>query len=63
MEMFRMLFKSAAAYDLNTVLQNDKAIGSKMEAVNKTMQIIVKALDNTREDFRYTIKDYAELLD
>jgi hypothetical protein len=63
MEMFRMLFKSAAAYDLNTVLQNDKAIGSKMEAVNKTMQIIVKALDNTREDFRYTIKDYRKLLE
>jgi hypothetical protein len=63
MEMFRMLFKSAAAYDLNTVLQNDRAIGSKMEAVNKTMQIIVKALDNTREDFRYTIKDYRKLLE
>jgi hypothetical protein len=63
MEMFRMLFKSASAYDLNTVLQNDKAIGSKMEAVNKTMQIIVKALDNTREDFRYTIKEYRKLLD
>jgi hypothetical protein len=63
MEMFRMLFKSAAAYDLNTVLQNDKAIRSKMEAVSKTMQIIVKALDNTREDFRYTIKDYRKLLE
>jgi hypothetical protein len=63
MEMFRMLFKSAAAYDLNTVLQNDKTIGSKMEAVSKTMQIIVKALENTREDFRYTIKDYRKLLD
>src|SRR2546427_1500662 len=62
MEMFRMLFKSAAAYDLNTVLQKDKAIGSKMEAVQKTMKLIVAALDNTREDFRYTIKDYAELL-
>jgi hypothetical protein len=63
MEMFRMLFTSAAAYDLNTVLQKDKAIGSKMEAVSRTMQIIVKALDNTREDFRYTIKDYSKLLD
>src|SRR5207237_287412 len=46
MEMFRMLFKSAAAYDLNTVLQKDKAIGSKMEAVQKTMKLIVAALDN-----------------
>ena len=33
-----------------------------MEAVQKTMKLIVAALDNTREDFRYTIKDYAELL-
>jgi len=62
MEMFRMLFGSAKAYDLNTVLQNDKAIGSRMEAVNKTMKIIVKALENTKDDFRHTIKDYTELL-
>ena len=62
MEMFRMLFGSAKAYDLNTVLQNDKAIGSRMEAVNKTMRIIVKALENTKDDFRHTIKDYTELL-
>jgi hypothetical protein len=63
MEMFRMLYKSAAAYDLNTVLQKDKAIGSKMEAVSKTMRIISAALDNTREDFRYTIHDYHKLVD
>src|SRR5438034_11565226 len=42
MEMFRMLYSSAAAYDLNTTLQKDKAITSKMEAVSKTMRIIVK---------------------
>ena len=29
-EMFRMLFKSAAAYDLNTILQKDRAVGSAM---------------------------------
>src|SRR2546427_5492040 len=63
MEMFRMLFTSAAAYDLNTVLQKDKAIGSKMEAVQKTMKLIVAALDNTREDFRYTITDYRKLVE
>jgi hypothetical protein len=63
MEMFRMLFRSASAYDLNTVLQNDKAIGSKMEAVQKTMKIIVAALDNTKEDFRYTIKEYRKLVE
>jgi len=63
MEMFRMMFKSAAAYDLNTILQKDKAIGSKMEAVNKTMRIIVAALDNTKDTFRYGIGDYRRLLD
>lgn len=62
MEMFRMLFRSARAYDLNTVLQNDKAVTSRMEAVNKTMKIIVKAMDNERDDFRYSIKDYTKLL-
>jgi hypothetical protein len=62
MEMFRMLFRSAAAYDLNTVLQKDKTIGSKMEAVSRTMRIIAAALENTKDDFRYTIKDYGKLL-
>jgi hypothetical protein len=63
MEMFRILFKSAAAYDLNTTLQKDKAIGSKMEAVSKTMRVIVKALENTKTDFRYDIGSYRKLLE
>jgi 5-methylthioribose kinase len=63
MEMFRMLFKSAAAYDLNTILQKDKAVTSKMEAVRSTMRIIVKALDNTKDTFRFGIEDYRKLLD
>ncbi|HEX4743246.1 MAG TPA: hypothetical protein VFW12_01090 [Candidatus Limnocylindria bacterium] len=62
MEMFRMLFRSAKAYDLNTVLQNDKAVTSRMEAVNKTMRLIVRTLENEKDDFRYTIKDYTKLL-
>ena len=63
MEMFRMLFTAAAAYDLNTVLQKDKAVTSKMEAVHSTMRIIVKALENTSDSFRYGIADYQKLLD
>ena len=63
MEMFRMLFSSAAAYDLNTVLQKDKAVTSKMEAVHNTMRVIVKALDNTKDTFRYGIEDYRKFLD
>ena len=63
MEMFRMLFTSAATYDLNTVLQKDKAVTSKMEAVHNTMRVIVKALDNTKDTFRYDIEEYRKLLD
>ena len=63
MEMFRMLYSSAAAYDLNTTLQKDKAITSKMEAVSKTMRIIVKALENTKSDFRYDIGSYRKLVE
>jgi len=63
MEMFRMLFKSAAAYDLNTILQKDKAVTSKMDAVHNTMRVIVKALDNTKDTFRYDIEEYRKLLD
>lgn len=63
MEMFRMLFRSAAAYDLNTILQKDQAIGSKMEAVSRTMRIIIAALENAKESFRYTIKEYRGLIE
>ncbi len=58
-----MLFKSAAAYDLNTILQKDKAVTSKMDAVHNTMRVIVKALENTKDTFRYGIDEYRKLLD
>src|SRR5438552_656801 len=62
MEMFRMLYRSTTAYDLNTILQKDPAVTSKMEAVRSTMRIIVAALENQRDDFRYTISEYRKLL-
>ena len=61
-EMFRMLFRSATAYDVNTILQKDPRITGRMEAVNKTMKILVKALDNTADLFRYDIASYEALL-
>jgi hypothetical protein len=62
-EMFRMLFRSATAYDVNTILQKDPKVTGRMEAVNKTMTILVKALDNTATRFRYDIKTYDQLLE
>jgi hypothetical protein len=61
-ELFRVLFDSAAAYDLNTVIQKDSAVGSKMEAVARTMRLIDAAHDNTKDRLRATIADYAKLL-
>jgi hypothetical protein len=34
-----------------------------MEAVNKTMRILVKALETDQDDFRYDIKSYGKLLE
>jgi hypothetical protein len=62
MEMFRMLHKSAKAYDVNTTLQKDPKITGRMEAVNKTMRILVKALETDKDDFHYDIKTYGSLL-
>jgi hypothetical protein len=62
MEMFRMLHKSAKAYDVNTTLQKDPKITGRMEAVNKTMRILVKALETDKDDFHYDIKTYGRLL-
>jgi hypothetical protein len=33
-----------------------------MEAVNKTMRILVKALETDTDDFHYDIKTYEKLL-
>ena len=62
MEMFRMLHKSAKAYDVNTTLQKDPKITGRMEAVNKTMRILVKALETDKDDFHYDITSYGKLL-
>jgi hypothetical protein len=62
MEMFRMLHKSAKAYDVNTTLQKDPKITGRMEAVNKTMRILVKALETDTDDFHYDIRSYEKLL-
>jgi hypothetical protein len=63
LEMFRMLHRSAKAYDVNTTLQKDPKITGRMEAVNKTMRILVKALETDQDDFHYDITSYGKLLE
>ena len=57
-ELFRMLFQSAKAYDLNTVIQKDPQVRSKMEAVARTMRLIARLHTSTDEKLKATIGDY-----
>lgn len=60
-ELFRMMYRSATAYDLNTILQKDPGVRSKMEAVALTMKVIAALHDNTRDELRATLSDYRAL--
>jgi hypothetical protein len=60
-ELFRMLFQSAKAYDVNTILQKDPQVHSKMEAVARTMRLIARLHGNTADQLSATIRDYSKL--
>lgn len=61
-ELFRVMYESAAAYDLNTIIQKDPAVHSRMDAVRRTMEVIVAAHDQPREGLRHTLADYGRLI-
>src|SRR5438093_6922721 len=61
-ELFRMMFRSTKAYDVNTVLQKDPKVTSKMEAVGRTMKLIAKLHDSKDEKLRATISNYGRLI-
>ncbi|OLC53031.1 MAG: hypothetical protein AUH85_15105 [Chloroflexi bacterium 13_1_40CM_4_68_4] len=60
-ELFRMMFASTKAYDVNTIIQKDVKVRSKMEAVARTMKLIAALHDSTKDALRVTISDYATL--
>jgi hypothetical protein len=61
-ELFRVMYQSAACYELNTVLQKDPDIRDKMEAVRTTMDLIATAVERRPEALRLTVGDYREFL-
>jgi hypothetical protein len=61
-ELFRVMYQSAACYELNTVLQNDPKIRDKMEAVRKTMDLIGTAVEQRPERLKLTIDDYRSFI-
>ncbi len=61
-ELFRTMFAAAKAYDVNTVLQKDPHVTSKMDAVGRTMRLIAKLHDTAQSPLRVTLADYATLI-
>lgn len=61
-ELFRVMYRATNAWDLNTVLQKDPAVRTKMEAVARTMQLIATAMERRPTRARYTVSDYMQFV-
>jgi len=59
-ELFRIMYKAARCYDLNTILMSDPKVNSKREAVEKTMTIIAKTVDEEAKDIVLTLDNYRQ---
>lgn len=57
-ELFRMLNRSALCFDVNTVLLKDPMVRTRRDAVQGSLEIILKTILNQPKDLRLSIKDY-----
>jgi hypothetical protein len=62
-ELFRVMYQAAACYALNTVLQKDPTVHTKMEAVRRTMDLIAMAVEERPEELNLTIDTYGAFVD
>ncbi len=56
--LFHDLYRSALCYDLNTILQRDPSVTTKKEAVRRTLEVILRGIENRSRDFRLTLDTY-----
>jgi hypothetical protein len=56
--LFREMYGAALCYDLNTILQNDPSVTSKSEAVQRTLKLILRGIENRSPQLRLTLGDY-----
>jgi len=61
-ELFRAMHRSAACYDINTILQRDPAVRSRQEAVGRTIELIETAVEAGGRQLRYTLENYADAI-
>ena len=57
-ELFRVMHQAARCYDLNTTLERDPAVHSKREAVERTMAVIARTLDEEPRGVALSLEDY-----
>ncbi len=57
-ELFRVMYHATNCHDLNTTLQKDPNVKGKREAVQRTMAIIARTLDEEPRDIHLTIGNY-----
>jgi len=61
-ELFRLMHRSCACYDLNTILQKDTSIPDRKTAVVTTMKVIAKAMEAKGQELKYDISDYKKFI-
>lgn len=61
-ELFRVMHQSAGCYALNTILQNDKKLKDKREAVLRSHALIAKTLDTQSLELHLTLENYDHFL-
>jgi hypothetical protein len=58
-ELFRIMHGAARCYDLNTTLQKDPGVRDKRQAVERTMRVIARTLQDEPRDIHLTLENYA----
>jgi hypothetical protein len=61
-ELFRVMYEAARTYDLNTTLERDPRVRDKRQAVERTLGLIARTLDEEPWGIRLTIDNYSDFL-
>ncbi len=61
-ELFRVMFRALRTYDLNTTLQKDPRVRDKREAVQRTIAVIARTVEEEPSDIRLTIENYGKFI-
>ena len=56
--LFREMHRATHCFDLNTTLQRDPLVTSKKEAVQLTLEVIIRGAENREPDFCLTLDNY-----